>query len=244
MSVNPHSIFRKSNDHTMLPIIQIGEVLLSPDIFTEYFACDLARCHGACCKEGEDGAPVTLDEIMDLEQAAEDLGDELSTEAQEVIDEQGVAYPDRDGEMVTSIIHGRDCVFAKDVLLGEGGQSVSPKTPALGDKTPALGVKKPFPCTICLIEQQQKCGKTAVEKPISCALYPIREKRFSNNLTGLNYHRWEICLSARERGLRESVRLYEFLKEPLIRRFGKAWYEELLSVAEELLKGGVSGLEK
>ena len=94
-----------------IPILQVGDVLLSPDIITEYFCCDYEKCKGACCIEGDAGAPVTLEEISEIENSLDDVWDELSASAQTVIDKQGVAYSDRDGDLVTSIVGGRDCVF-------------------------------------------------------------------------------------------------------------------------------------
>ena len=94
-----------------IPILQVGDVLLSPDIITEYFCCDYEKCKGACCIEGDAGAPVTLEEISEIENSLDEVWDELSASAQTVIDKQGVAYSDRDGDLVTSIVGGRDCVF-------------------------------------------------------------------------------------------------------------------------------------
>ena len=94
------------------PIIQIGDVLLSSDIITEYFCCDLDDCHGACCVEGDAGAPVTLDEVMEIEGMLDEVWNDLSASAQAVIDKQGVAYTDQEGDLVTSIVGGKECVFA------------------------------------------------------------------------------------------------------------------------------------
>ena len=92
----------------MLHIIQVGNVLVSPDIFTERFCCDLAVCKGQCCIEGDAGAPVTLDEIAAIEENLDTVWQGLSASAQHVIDRQGVAYNDADGELVTSIVRGKD----------------------------------------------------------------------------------------------------------------------------------------
>ena len=93
------------------PILQVGDVLLTPDIITEHFCCDLEACKGSCCVEGDAGAPVTLDEVEAIEEATEKVWDELSASAQAVIDRQGVAYTDEEGDLVTSIVGGKDCVF-------------------------------------------------------------------------------------------------------------------------------------
>ncbi len=192
------------------PILQVGDVLLSPDIITEYFACDIAKCGGRCCEEGDAGAPVTMDEIADIESQLDDLWPHLSASAQASIYHTGVAYADPEGELVTCIVNNRDCAFRG-------------------------------PCG-CLLRQ----------RPISCHLYPIREKRLGGNVSspsgeieggyiGLNYHRWNICKDAVERGRREGIRLYQFLREPLIRRFGEAWYQELEDMVAELIKSGMLG---
>ena len=190
-----------------IPILQVGDVLLSPDIITEYFCCDYEKCKGACCIEGDAGAPVTLEEISEIENSLDEVWDELSASAQTVIDKQGVAYSDRDGDLVTSIVGGRDCVFT----CYENGSC------------------------LCALEKAFIQGKTTFCKPISCSLYPIREKQFSNGMIGLNFHRWEVCKDAVIKGKNNNIRVYEFLKEPLTRRFGSQWYEELQELAKTVL---------
>ncbi len=179
------------------PILEVGGVLISSDIITEYFCCDYEKCKGICCVEGSDGAPVTMDEIAGIEEALDSVWGDLSASAQSVIDKQGVAYVDQEGDMVTSIVRGKDCVFT------------------------------------CYDEDKCLCAleKAHFAKPISCALYPIREKRFPGGLVGLNYHRWDVCKDAVEKGKALHLPVYQFLREPLIRRFGQAWYDELCEVA-------------
>ncbi|MBO6188263.1 MAG: DUF3109 family protein [Prevotella sp.] len=189
------------------PILDIGGILISSDLLTEYFCCDYDKCRGICCVEGDAGAPVTLDEIAQIEDCVDTVWGDLSASAQSVIDRQGVAYSDRDGDMVTSIVGGRDCVF----------------TCYDGDNC------------LCALERAFRHGKTSFPKPISCALYPIREKRFASGLVGLNYHRWAVCSDAVAKGQQLGIRVYQFLREPLIRRFGQAWYDELCEVADQLL---------
>lgn len=189
------------------PIIQVGDVLLSSDIFTEYFCCDLDACKGQCCVEGDSGAPLTLDEVTHLENVLDEVWPELSATAQATIDHQGVAYTDSEGDLVTSIVHGRDCVFT--CYNAEG-------------------------CCFCATDKAFREGRTSWCKPISCALYPIREKRFNGGLVGLQYHRWDVCRPAVKKGNELGLRIYQFLKDPLTRRFGAEWYEELCQVAKEL----------
>ena len=188
------------------PILEVGGVLISSEILTEYFCCDYEKCKGICCVEGDAGAPVTLDEVAAIEDALDTVWPDLSASAQSVIDRQGVAYADRDGDLVTSIVNGRDCVF----------------TCYDGDSC------------LCALERAYRAGKTAFCKPVSCALYPIREKNFGNGLIGLNYHRWAVCKDAVAKGKVLQMPVYRFLKEPLIRRFGQQWYDELCEVAAML----------
>jgi len=188
------------------PILDVAGVLVSSDILTERFCCDYEKCKGICCVEGDAGAPVTMDEVASIEDSLDTVWPELSASAQSVIDRQGVAYADRDGELVTSIVRGKDCVF----------------TCYDGDNC------------LCALERAYRQGRTKFCKPISCALYPIREKTFSNGLVGLNYNRWDVCRDAREKGKALDIPVYQFLKEPLIRRFGEAWYQELCEVVRLL----------
>ena len=191
----------------MIPsIIQVGNVLLSSDIFTEHFCCDYERCKGVCCIEGNAGAPVTLDEIGEIEECLDIVWEDLSAQAQSVIDKQGVAYTDQEGDLVTSIVGGKDCVFT--CYEGEN--------------------------CLCALEKACRKGKTNFMKPLSCSLYPIREKELSNGMVALNYHRWDICKDAVVKGKELGIPVWKFLKEPLIRRFGKEWYDELEQIAEAL----------
>lgn len=187
-------------------IIEIDNVLVSTDIFTEYFCCDLDACKGICCVEGDAGAPVTIDEIAGIEDAIDTVWDDLSATAQAVIDKQGVAYTDRDGDLVTSIVGGKDCVFT----CYEKG------------------------CCLCALERAWRAGKTAFCKPISCALYPIREKKLSNGMVALNYNRWGVCHDAVKKGNELRLPVYRFLRDPLVRRFGEDFYQQLCDAAQLL----------
>lgn len=188
-------------------ILQVGDVILTSEILTECFCCDLEACKGACCVEGDSGAPLTLDEVGNLEEVLDEVWPELSAKAQSILDKQGVAYTDCEGDLVTSIVNGKDCVFT---CYGKDG------------------------CCYCATDKAFREGRTTWCKPISCALYPIREKRFGNGLSGLQYHRWNICRPAVEKGKELNLKIYQFLKDPLIRRFGEAWYNELCAVAQQL----------
>jgi len=197
------------------PILQVGDVLLSSEILTEKFCCDLSACKGECCIEGDAGAPVTMEEIGEIEDCLDEVWGDLSASAQAVIDKQGVAYTDQEGDLVTSIVRGKDCVFTFYDDL-EGIEN----------------------CCLCALEKAYRTGRTRFCKPVSCALYPIREKKLGEGLVGLNYNRWTVCKMAIAKGEQENLPLYKFLRDPLIRRFGEAWYQELLDTVSELSRQG------
>lgn len=190
-------------------MIQIQNTILSDDIFDEQFICDLCKCKGQCCVDGESGAPLTQKEHDDIQQILPEIWNELSPKAQELIEKQGISYVDYDGELVTSIINGEECVFTF---------------------FDADGVCK------CAIDNAYREGRIDVQKPVSCHLYPIRLQEYED-FTAVNYHRWSVCKPAVKLGRKEGVAIYQFLKEPLIRKFGEAWYEEVCEAASLLKKG-------
>ncbi len=192
-------------------MIEIGNVVVSLDVLREKFVCNLSACQGACCIEGDAGAPVTFEEIARIEELLPILWDDLSLQARKVINKQGVAYADPEGDMVTSIVNNKDCVFT---CYADDGTCY------------------------CAIEKAYRAGKTDFYKPISCHLYTIRVSQFGD-ITALNYNRWDICRAALLLGQRENVKVYQFLREPLIRQFGEEWYAELSAVAEELVRQGL-----
>ncbi len=185
-------------------MIQIQQTLLSDDIFDEQFICDLCKCKGQCCVDGESGAPITQEEYVQIQRILPLIQDMLSPKAQSLINKQGIAYTDEDGELVTSIINGEECVFT---WFDEEGV-----------------------CK-CAIDTAFREGLTDVQKPISCHLYPIRLTDYTD-FTAVNYHRWSICKPAIKLGRKEGLPIYRFLREPLIRRFGKDWYKEVCEVAK------------
>lgn len=187
-------------------ILDIDDVLVSSDIITEHFCCDLDACKGICCVEGDAGAPVTLEEIAGIEDSLDSVWNDMTAQAQAVVDKQGVAYNDCDGELVTSIVGGKNCVFTC----------------------------YEHDCYLCALERAHRAGKTDFVKPISCALYPIREKRFANGTVALNYHRWDVCQPAVKKGRELGLPIYRFLEGPLTRRFGKEWYDSLCEVAKHI----------
>lgn len=186
-------------------MIQIDNTLVSLDVIECPFICDLSHCKGACCVEGDSGAPLQKKEIAELEKALPFVWDDLSPQAQAVINKQGVAYIDQEGEIVTSIVDNKNCVFTC---------------------YDADGVCK------CAVEKAYRAGKISFYKPISCHLYPIRITEY-DTFSAVNYNRWKICKAAEVLGKKEKLPLYQFLKEPLIRRFGEKWFQNLEQVATE-----------
>lgn len=187
-------------------MLQIDETIISFDLFDEYFVCDLAKCKGACCVEGDAGAPLEEDEIKKIEEILPVIWDDLSEKSKAIIEKQGVYYIDEDHEPVTSIVNGKECVFT---YFDE------------------QGVCK------CAIEKAYKEGKTDFVKPISCHLYPVRIQKY-RNFEAVNYHKWDICDCALKLGNKLQVPMYEFLKEPLERKFGQEWYEQVCVAAKEI----------
>ena len=187
-------------------MIQIEDVVVSFDVLREKFLCNLDACKGECCIEGDAGAPVELDEVEKLEEVLPIIWEELSPEARAVIEKQGVVYTDQEGDLVTSIVNNKDCVFT---CYDEKG------------------------CCYCAIEKAYRDGKTDFYKPVSCHLYPIRIGDYGP-YKAVNYHRWDVCKAAVLLGKKENVAVYQFLKEPLIRKFGEKWYQELEVAVKEL----------
>ncbi len=178
--------------------------LISEDILEKHFICDLGKCKGACCIEGEFGAPLLKSEIPIIEFELENIKPYLTLESVKDIEKRGVWEMDVDKEEVTTCLPTGECNFS------------------FRDK---LGVLS------CGIEQAWKEGKTTFRKPISCHLYPIRISTVGE-YEALNYHRWEVCKPACKLGAKHKVPVYSFLKEALIRKFGEDWYKELSLIAD------------
>ncbi|MDE5839236.1 MAG: DUF3109 family protein [Paramuribaculum sp.] len=185
-------------------MLQIGDTLVSLDLAERFFCCDLDKCLGQCCIEGDAGAPITTEEYKKLEEITPSLIPELLPAAIKIIEEDGVGYTDEEGDLVTSIVDGKNCVYT---CYASGGKC------------------------LCAIERAFRQGKCDFRKPISCYLYPLRLTEYST-FTAVNYHRWKICRSAEQNGRELGIRLYQFMKEPLIERFGKEWYDELAEACE------------
>mgnify|MGYP002621865760 FL=1 len=186
----------------------IQNTLVSLDVLEKEFCCDLDKCRGCCCIEGDAGAPISDEEVKQVEQILPLLLPHMTKQAREVVVKQGISYLDPSGERVTSIVNDKDCVFARTDHNG---------------------------WCYCLIEKAYNDGRIPFKKPISCHLYPIRLTKVGN-YTGVEYHRWDICHCARQLGKKLHTPLYQFLREPLIRRFGQEWYNELELTANEWKK--------
>ena len=180
-------------------MLQIDDTIISLDLLDEHFVCDITTCKGICCIEGDDGAPLEEEEVEILKNILPIIWDDLTEKSKAVILKQGVSYIDEEGESVTSIVNGDECVFTY-----------------IDEK----GICK------CTIEKAYREGKTEFYKPISCHLYPVRLQKYDEYIA-VNYHRWKVCNCARTLGENLRVPVYQFLKEPLIRKFGEAWFEQL-----------------
>ncbi len=187
-------------------MLQIDDTIISLDLLDEHFVCDLNSCKGICCIEGDDGAPLEFDEIPIIEAILPIIWDDLTEVSKLLIRKQGISYIDQDGEPVTSIVNGAECVFTF---------------------TDENGICK------CAIEKAFREGKTQFYKPISCHLYPVRLQKY-DEFIAVNYHRWNVCNCARKLGSQLKVPVFQFLKEPLIRKFGLEWFETLEIAAKEL----------
>lgn len=185
-------------------MIKVGEVLVSDDIKSVEFVCHLEKCKGACCVEGDLGAPLEKEELQIMKDIQSKVKPYLTDEGRAAIKEQGPYIFDDDGDYSTPTIAGRECAYAHY------------------DKE---GVLK------CGIEQAYLDGKIGFRKPISCHLYPIRITK-KREFEAVNYHKWSICSAACSYGKSLKVPLYKFLKDPLVRKYGQQWYDELVNALE------------
>ena len=194
-------------------MFQIQDTLVSLDLAEEFFCCDLSKCLGACCIEGDAGAPVTPDEVEKIKESLPAIEADMLPRAVEEVRRYGVAYTDEEGDLVTTLLDGRNCAFT---CYGPGG------------------------VCLCALEKARREGRTSWLKPASCALYPLRLTEYPS-FTAVNYHRWSICRDAVANGRRLGIRLYQFLKQPLTERFGAEWYAELKANCELYLAETAKG---
>lgn len=183
---------------------EIKETLISDDIFDKKFVCDLSACKGACCVEGDSGAPLTEEECSILDDIYDEVKTYMRAEGIQRVEEEGTFVMDSDGDLVTPLVNNQECAY---VFFDEKG------------------------ITKCGIEQAFNDGKIDYKKPISCHLFPVRLKEYPT-FTAVNVQLLEICSCACDLGSELKVPVYKFLKEPLVRKFGEDWYAELEKAAE------------
>ena len=189
-------------------MFQLGKTLVSEEIIKNDFVCNLSACKGACCIDGEAGAPVEPEERAIMEEIYPKVKPYLRKEGIEAIEKQGVYITRENGEIETPLIDEADCAYV-----------------TFDDKGTAL----------CGIEEAYNAGEIDWKKPVSCHLYPVRIQEYSS-FSAVNYHRWEICDGACSLGAELQVPIYKFVKEALIRKYGEAWYKELEEVATSMAK--------
>jgi hypothetical protein len=187
-------------------MLQIGNTLISLDVIEKKFCCDLSKCKGICCVDGDSGAPLTDEEVDLIEEEYDNFKSYLRPEAISVIETQGTWVIDIENDKVTPLINNKECAYV--IFDGDIAK--------------------------CGIEKAFFDGKTKFRKPVSCHLYPVRIKQY-RDFTAVNYDEWEICKPALRLGMHKNVYVYNFLEESLIRKFGKEWYSELRIAADSLL---------
>lgn len=180
-------------------MVEIDDTIISLDVLEKKFCCNISACKGACCVEGDSGAPLEPEEIESIESSLQSILSFLPAHSVKVIEEGGVAITDSDGDIVTPLIKNKECAFA--FFTGDTAQ--------------------------CAIEKSWLAGNCKLQKPVSCHLYPVRLKKY-NNFTAINLHVWDICRSAYRKGEEKNMPLVSFLEKPLIRKFGAEWYKRLL----------------
>lgn len=187
-------------------MIQIGNAVISSDVISKKFVCDLSACKGECCVAGESGAPLDEEELGILDDIYDKIEPYMTKEGKKAVKKYGKYLVDSDGDFVTPLVNGnQECAYT----IFENG------------------VAK------CGIEKAWADGVIKFRKPISCHLYPIRIDKLKSGLEAVNYHKWEICKDACALGKKLQVPVYQFLKEPLIRKYGRKWYQELLLAVEQ-----------
>jgi hypothetical protein len=191
----------------MYPMFQLGKTIVSEEILERDFVCNLSACKGNCCIDGDAGAPLSAEETKIMEEIYPKVKPYLRPEGIAAIEAQGTWVKGEDGDFETTLIEGKDCAY----VIFDGATA------------------------LCGIEQAYNEGIVSWKKPVSCHLYPIRVKDFSE-FTAVNYDKWDICNDACTLGKELQVPVYKFVKEALVRKFGEDWYLELEKVAFDLKK--------
>ena len=221
-------------------IVRIGDILVSEEVFTEFFACDYPVCKGVCCIIGDSGAPLKEEELEGIEAGYDRFSSLMTDAGRETVRKKGFFEIDREGDIVTPVV--------EEVLRAEGDEGRTSREFGFSGTVP----KKKFPqsqgpegkeepCAFCHFAEDGAClcamEMAGVRKPDSCRLYPIRVVQLGDGMIGLNLHRWHICKSAFEKGRREGIRVFEFLKGPLTDIYGPDFYEALTAAAAHVNKG-------
>jgi hypothetical protein len=189
-------------------MVEIGRTIISLDIFEKQFLCDILKCKGACCIEGDSGAPLTDEEAEIIERDYSTFENLLPKKHKKEIEKQGFSLIDSDGDLVTPLVNDRQCAYSY-----------------YNDN----GILK------CAIEKAHFEGKTKFRKPVSCHLFPIRISEYKR-FDAINYEKLDICKPGRACGVSEKLPLYKFLKDPLIRKYGTEWYKDVQIAGEHLEK--------
>lgn len=185
-------------------MFQLGKTIVSEDIIKKDFMCNLSACKGACCIDGDAGAPLDENEAAMLVSIYPKVKPFLRQEGIAAIEAQGTYITTEDGELETPLINNADCAY---VIFDE---------------------KK---VALCGIEEAYNQGEITWKKPVSCHLYPVRVQDYTE-FSAVNYNKWDICDDACLLGESLQVPVYKFVKEALVRKFGEDWYLELEKVAK------------
>jgi hypothetical protein len=187
-------------------MLEIGRAIVSLDILEKHFLCDLLKCKGNCCVEGDSGALLTEGEAKEIEQNYPVFEKYIPEEHKKEVEKQGFSVIDFEGDLVTPLVNNRQCAYTF---------------------TDEKGILK------CAIEKAYLEGEITFRKPLSCHLFPIRITEYQH-FDAVNYQQLDICKPGRKCGAEQKLPLYKFLREPLIRKYGSEWYEQLVYAAENL----------
>ena len=191
-------------------MIQLGDTIVSFDLFEKKFCCDLAICKGICCVEGDSGAPMEESEVDEIKNNYSAIKKYMTPQGISAVKKEGYGNIDFEGDLVTPLVKKKECAYA----INENGN-----------------------CW-CAIEKAWMNKESTFRKPISCHLYPIRIKKY-DGFELVNYHKWKICSCARIKGSKENIPVYVFTKDALIRKYGKEWYDELTIIAKQIDNGDI-----
>lgn len=186
-------------------MIEIDHTIVSLDVIEKKFSCDVHQCKGACCVEGDSGAPLENEEITNIQAYLPKIEVYLTEESKKYIKEHGFYYVDSDGDKVTQLLKNKECVFT---CFQDG-------------------------VAFCAIERAYRNNDIPFNKPLSCRLYPIRIENYKT-FTAVNFHSWDICRPAIVKGKSERIAVYEFCRDALCEKFGDEWYQKLLKAVEYL----------